>query len=64
MAWMLSSRLGLAAVVPLSLVPIAVASLALAAVPVAPRQLKTVGWAIVATSVLTLLVLVIGLRGV
>jgi hypothetical protein len=64
MAWILSSRLGLAAVVPLSLVPIAVASLALAAVPVAPRQLKTVGWAIVATSVLTLLVLVIGLRGV
>jgi hypothetical protein len=64
MAWILSSRTGLAAVVPLSLVPIAVASLALAAVPVAPRHLKTVGWAIVATSVLTLLVLVIGLRGV
>jgi hypothetical protein len=61
-AWVLSARAGLHAAVPLSLVPMVIASLALAVVPVAPRRLKAVGWAIVAASVVTLVVLVVGLR--
>jgi hypothetical protein len=63
-AWILASRTGLHLAVPLSLVPIAVVSILLAVVPVTPRQLKAAGWAIVAASAVTLLVLVVGLRGV
>lgn len=61
-AWAVAERTALPHAVAVALVPMVAASVALCAIHVPARRLKTVGWAIVAASTLTLVLLVVGLR--
>ena len=56
--------LGVPAVVPIALLPTALLSIAVCVLRVPPQRLRELGWAMVATSVVTMLVLVVGLRWV
>jgi hypothetical protein len=54
---------GLGWVVPLAVAPTAVLSLVVCLAPFSARQLRTLGWALVGSTTVTLIVLVMGLRG-
>jgi YwiC-like protein len=53
---------GLPVVVPLAVAPTALLSLVVCLLPFSARQLKTLGWGLVASSTISLIVLVVGLR--
>jgi hypothetical protein len=54
---------GLGWVVPLAVAPTALLSLVVCLAPFSARQLRTLGWALVGSTTVTLIVLVVGLRG-
>jgi YwiC-like protein len=54
--------LGLPGAVPVALLPTACLSIAVCLARVSPKRLRELGWAMVATSVLTMVLLVVGLR--
>jgi len=54
---------GLGWVVPLAVAPTALLSLVVCLAPFSARQLRTLGWALVGSTTVTLIVLIVGLRG-
>jgi hypothetical protein len=62
LAFSLAARAALPWAAPLALAPVAGMSLALSLFRISPRRLREIGWAMVGASVLTMLLLVVGLR--
>lgn len=61
LAWLsLTARLG--SIAPYAALPVCAVALGLAAAPPAPRYLREIGWTLVGATVLTAVVLVLGLR--
>ncbi|MFN8065679.1 MAG: YwiC-like family protein [Vicinamibacterales bacterium] len=61
LAW-LAARAELAEVAPMAAIPVCVVSFALSVKPPSPRYLRPIGWTLVAATILTAIILVVGER--